>query len=47
LSFVRVLAKAMLLLVANDGPLPAEYRDHELAGEWADFRECHIGGDFC
>ena len=40
------LKEAMLLLIANDGPLPAEYRDHELTGEWADFRECHIGGDF-
>jgi len=26
--------------------LPPEYRDHELVGEWAGFRECHIGGDF-
>ncbi|QJI32216.1 type II toxin-antitoxin system YafQ family toxin [Pseudomonas sp. ADAK18] len=26
--------------------LPAEYLDHELKGEWAGFRECHIGGDF-
>lgn len=34
------------MLVANDGPLPAEYRDHELTGDWKDHRECHIGGDF-
>jgi mRNA interferase YafQ len=27
-------------------PLPPEYRDYELVGEWAGFRECHIGGDF-
>ena len=26
------LKEAMLLLIANDGPLPAEYRDHELTG---------------
>lgn len=26
--------------------LPPEYLDHELKGEWAGFRECHIGGDF-
>jgi mRNA interferase YafQ len=36
----------MLLWVANDSPLPPEYLDHELTGEWARFRECHIGGDF-
>lgn len=39
------LKTAMLLLV--DGtPLPPEYLDHDLQGEWADHRECHIGGDF-
>ncbi len=40
------LKSAMILLIANNAPLPAEYRDHELSGEWADYRECHIGGDF-
>lgn len=40
------LKEAMMLLIANDGPLPPEYLDHELAGEWSSFRECHIGGDF-
>ena len=37
------LKAAMLLLVANDGP---EWRDPPLAGDWADHRECHVGGDF-
>jgi mRNA interferase YafQ len=27
-------------------PRSREYKDHELNGEWADHRECHIGGDF-
>lgn len=40
------LKEAMMLLIANDGPLPPEYLDHELAGEWKGFRECHIGGNF-
>ena len=40
------LKEAMLLLVANNGPLPAEWLDHALTGEWAGHRECHIGGDF-
>ena len=40
------LKQVMLLLIANDHLLPAEYLDHELTGNWAGFRECHIGGDF-
>jgi len=40
------LKEAMLLLIANDGPLGAEWLDHALQGDWADHRECHIGGDF-
>jgi len=38
--------EAMLLLIANDAPLGPEWRDHPLKGDWADHRECHIGGDF-
>lgn len=40
------LKQAMLLLIANDGPLGAQWLDHAPKGEWADHRECHIGGDF-
>ena len=40
------LKAAMLLLIANDAPLGAEWRDHPLKGDWADHRECHVGGDF-
>lgn len=40
------LKEAMTLLVANDGSLPPEWRDHALTGDWAGHRECHIGGDF-
>ncbi|TYQ21846.1 UNVERIFIED_ORG: mRNA interferase YafQ [Zoogloea ramigera] len=40
------LKQAMLLLIAHDAPLPAEWLDHALKGEWSDHRECHIGGDF-
>lgn len=43
---MRRLKEAMLLLIANDVPLPPEYLDHELTGDWNGFRECHIGGDF-
>lgn len=40
------LTEAMLLLIANDASLGPEWLDHPLKGEWADHRECHIGGDF-
>ena len=40
------LKQAMLLLIANDGPLGPEWLDHPLTGDWTDHRDCHIGGDF-
>ena len=40
------LKEALLLLVANEAPLPAQWLDHALTGDWAGHRECHIGGDF-
>jgi mRNA interferase YafQ len=43
---MKRLKEAMLLLIANDGPLGAEWLDHPLGGDWAGHRECHIGGDF-
>ena len=43
---MRRLKSAMLLLLANDQPLSPEWLDHALKGDWADHRECHIGGDF-
>jgi mRNA interferase YafQ len=43
---MRHLKEVLLRLVANDAPLPAEYKDHALTGAWDGFRECHIGGDF-
>lgn len=40
------LKEVMLMLIANEAPLGAEWLDHALKGEWSDCRECHIGGDF-
>ena len=40
------LKEAMMLLIASDALLGAEWLDHPLKGEWIDHRECHIGGDF-
>jgi mRNA interferase YafQ len=43
---MKLLKEVMLLLIANDEPLPPEWSDHTLTGNWADHRECHVGGDF-
>ena len=43
---MKQLKEAMMLLVANDGTLGPEWLDHPLVGDWADHRECHVGGDF-
>ena len=40
------LKQAMLLLIGNNVFLSPEWLDHALKGDWADHRECHIGGDF-
>jgi mRNA interferase YafQ len=43
---LKRLEEVMLLLIANDAPLGPEWFDHALKGDWADHRECHVGGDF-
>ena len=40
------LKKVMLLLIENAEPLPEQWLDHPLTGQWTHHRECHIGGDF-
>jgi mRNA interferase YafQ len=37
--------RPILLALAADDPLPASNRDHPLAGDWSDCRECHVRGD--
>jgi mRNA interferase YafQ len=43
---LKRLKEAMVLLIGNDAPLGREWLDHPLKGDWADHRECHLGGDF-
>jgi mRNA interferase YafQ len=43
---MRRCKEVMILLIANDEPSGPEWLDHALKGEWADHRECHVGGDF-
>ncbi len=42
---MNILKQAMLLLIANDSPLSADWKDHKLKGELDEMRECHIKGD--
>jgi mRNA interferase YafQ len=37
--------RAVLSLLIADAQLPEKYRDHPLAGQWKDFRDCHIRPD--
>lgn len=32
-------------LLISDQPLPLQYRDHSLSGEWADHQDCHLKPD--
>ena len=43
---MKRLKEVMLLLLANDAPLGPGWLDHSLAGDCADHREFHGGGDF-
>jgi mRNA interferase YafQ len=36
----------VIILLADDTPLPEKYNDHALTGKWANHRECHIRPDF-
>jgi len=42
---VENLLTTVISLLAEDKPLAERNRDHTLAGEWQDFRECHLRPD--
>lgn len=37
--------KPVLRALMVDHPLEARYRDHDLIGDWAGYRECHLKPD--
>jgi mRNA interferase YafQ len=37
--------KTVLVALATDQLIDARYRDHDLSGNWAGYRECHIKPD--
>ncbi len=40
------LLDEVILLLAKGKNLPKKYKDHNLTGQWKDFRECHIKPDW-
>jgi mRNA interferase YafQ len=38
--------KAVLLLLIEEKPLPSEWGDHPLKGQWTGFRDLHIEPDW-
>jgi mRNA interferase YafQ len=38
--------KKVMIMLAEDQLLPQEKKDHNLAGNWSSYRECHIQPDF-
>ncbi len=36
---------AVLVALVMDQPLDAQHRDHDLSGDWAGYRECHVKPD--
>jgi mRNA interferase YafQ len=37
---------ALLELLRTKQPIPAKYRAHKMVGEWKDWWDCHLSGDF-
>ena len=38
--------RELILLLAAGNPLPPQYKDHPLAGEWKHHRDCHLEPDW-
>jgi mRNA interferase YafQ len=36
----------LLSILSEGGSLPAQYRDHELSGQWRHYRDCHLEPDW-
>ena len=38
--------KTLIGLLAAEAPIPPEYKDHPLVGNWRYYRDCHIEPDW-
>lgn len=39
------IKEGISILAINEGPMPPEWEDHPLAGEFEGYRKCHVKGD--
>lgn len=42
---LETLLSTVLEFLVTDQPLPSNYRDHSLSGDWDGYRECHLKPD--
>ena len=40
------LLQAVVKTLAQEEPLEARFRDHDLTGNWRGYRECHVSPDW-
>ena len=45
-GYKEELFRTVLGYLQKEEPLPQKYRDHQLSGKYARFRECHITPDW-
>ncbi len=45
-GFDLFLLNEVVDILASENPLPTKFRDHELIGNYAGFRECHLNPDW-
>lgn len=45
-GYDMALLEEVLTQLLAESPLDAKYRDHDLSGNYAGFRECHIQSDW-
>jgi len=38
--------KKLIVILAENNPLPKKYKDHSLSGKYGSYRECHIRSDW-
>jgi mRNA interferase YafQ len=45
LAVLNAVLPVVLNALANSTPIPSQFYDHALQGQWKGFRECHIRPD--
>ena len=45
-NFNMTALKEVIIMLANEEPLPEKYSNHSLAGEFKGYMDCHVGNDW-